>query len=433
MVYSIIVSTIFFIAVVFAISRLLKESILINGNTGVLSVLCADKTLSYAKHNATLKESLVIFASAFLFRVVVLVLSYFFYGVFKSSAPERFLDFLNHYNIWDAPHYLEIAKSGYIPNSNTGDYLTLVFFPLYPCLIRIFSLVFRNYIISALFVSFVSFGIGAVLMYKLCLLDYDKDIARRSLLFLSISPFSFFFGAIMTESLFFMLMVWVFLAIRKHNYLLAGILGIFASLTRSVGVLLIIPAFIEWLTHEKPISFIKAKQGKELLKCILKFLPAIIMVIGTLIYLYINYKTTGDALVFLKYQKENWYQGIQFFPKTLKNVLWSYLFSPTDWSTLISIFIPGFISVIIASVIILLSSRRIRLMYLVFMLVYFAYNAGATWPVSLSRYLMCMFPAYFTLSEITKTHKYLKTPLIIVMVLVFSLYLCGYITYHQIM
>ena len=108
----------------------------------------------------------------------------------------------------------------------------LVFFPLYPILIKFFTLIIQNYIISALLVSFLAYSFGCVLMYNLVAIDYNKSIAKKSIIFLSVSPFAFFFGGIVTESTFFLIIIATFLAIRKHNYLIAGILGIFASLTR---------------------------------------------------------------------------------------------------------------------------------------------------------------------------------------------------------
>jgi hypothetical protein len=62
-----------------------------------------------------------------------------------------------------------------------------------------------------------------------------------------IFPASFYFLAGYSESLFLALVLLCIRQARKGNLLLAGILAIFATLTRQVGVLLSIPIFIEGL------------------------------------------------------------------------------------------------------------------------------------------------------------------------------------------
>ena len=57
---------------------------------------------------------------------------------------------MNMFNHWDAPHYVAIAKNGYV---NTGDAANfIVFFPLYPILIRLFTFDFNYINLSALIV-----------------------------------------------------------------------------------------------------------------------------------------------------------------------------------------------------------------------------------------------------------------------------------------
>lgn len=61
------------------------------------------------------------------------------------------------------------------------------------------------------------------------------------------------------------------------------------------------------------------------------------------------------------------------------------------------------------------------------------YNSGATWPLSICRYIMCSFPAYWILAEFTERHKETEIPIIVLMTVCFGIYLVGYITVHQIM
>jgi hypothetical protein len=60
-------------------------------------------------------------------------------------------------------------------------------------------------------------------------------------------PTSLFFSAVYTESLFLMLAVGALLAARRGNWWIAGIVGALAALTRSYGVLLLIPFAVLFL------------------------------------------------------------------------------------------------------------------------------------------------------------------------------------------
>ncbi len=430
MVLSVIFSILFFLTTALFLIKFISQLGITLPNNKIFSYICTDKSPVTQKSEISNKEYLKIFIFAFLFRVAIFIVAYLAKGIFSESQLS-FMDYCNSWNLWDAPHYIEIAQQGYANHIEDGQYLMLVFFPLYPILIKFFTLIIQNYIISALLVSFLAYSFGCVLMYNLVAIDYNKSIAKKSIIFLSVSPFAFFFGGIVTESTFFLIIIATFLAIRKHNYLIAGILGIFASLTRSGGVLMIIPAAIEWIQDVKPLSLIKEKQTKELSKNILKVIPILLIPIGTLIYLLVNYNVTGDPFAFLTYQKEHWSQGLQFFGKTIK-LMSGYAFGD-DLSLAVSIFIPGLVSVFIAIIAAAYGIRRTRLMYIAFLLFYIMYNSGATWPLSICRYIMCSFPAYWILAEFTERHKETEIPIIVLMTVCFGIYLVGYITVHQIM
>jgi 4-amino-4-deoxy-L-arabinose transferase-like glycosyltransferase len=63
-----------------------------------------------------------------------------------------------------------------------------VFLPFYPLLIKLFALIFKNYMLSALIVSNLSYALAAYYLYKLVLLDYPKEDAIRAVFYFSIFP-----------------------------------------------------------------------------------------------------------------------------------------------------------------------------------------------------------------------------------------------------
>ena len=128
--------------------------------------------------------------------------------------------------------------------------------------------VIRDWQIAALFLSSCAYALGACFFYLLLSDEYGKSIAQKSLVLISVYPFAFFFGGIMTESLFFCTMSAGFYFIRKHNWAAAGLAGILCSLCRVQGILLLGVAGVEFFVYYKPFKMLKEKEAAELLKLI---------------------------------------------------------------------------------------------------------------------------------------------------------------------
>ena len=341
-IWSVVVSIIFFAGVALFLARFVKEMGVALPSNRVLSFVTADKTPKSLNESTTWKECMWIFLAALAFRVIIFILAWVACGVFTYEEAPTLMGFLEKWRLWDAPHYLEIAENGYAQHVEDGQHLFLVFFPLYPLLVKMLAVIVRNYTVSGLLVSTLCYCGGCAVMYKLVTMEYSKSVARASVVLLSVSPFAFYFGGIMTESTFFLVTVAAFLAIRRHKWFITGVLGILASLTRSVGVFIVIPAAIEWVQAECPVLLIKEKNWKDLGRRFVKLLPVALTPIGTLIYLYINYRIEGDPFVFMKYQSEHWSMNLQYFGKTLR-MLFERGFSPTeDWTFRTVCFSPRF-------------------------------------------------------------------------------------------
>lgn len=141
---------------------------------------------------------------------------------------------------WDTTHYLEIADEGYTVNlQNT------VWPPLYPALIRLFSMVFQPSILAALIVSTFASISAFTLLYLFITDVWDESLARRVVIWMAIFPTGFYLMAAYTESLFITFALATLLAARKRRWLLAGAMGALATLTRIPGVLLAAPVLWE--------------------------------------------------------------------------------------------------------------------------------------------------------------------------------------------
>jgi Mannosyltransferase (PIG-V) len=152
-------------------------------------------------------------------------------------------DIVSPLRLWDGLWYKLIAEKGYgFADANAA------FWPLFPWLMR-----FGHRVTGAApetigwIIANLSFFGALILLYRLVSADFDTKVARRTLWAIALFPTSLFFSAVYTESLFLMLALGALLAARRGNWWLAGIVGVLAALTRSYGVLLLIPVGVLFL------------------------------------------------------------------------------------------------------------------------------------------------------------------------------------------
>ncbi len=139
---------------------------------------------------------------------------------------------------WDGTWYRLVAVEGYAD----GGPAKAAFWPLYPWLMELGARItgMAPETIGYL-VSNVAFLGAMIVLYRLVSMDFEIEIARRTLWLLALFPTAFFFTAVYTESLFLLLAAAALLGARRGDWLVAGILGFFAALTRSSGFMLLAP------------------------------------------------------------------------------------------------------------------------------------------------------------------------------------------------
>jgi hypothetical protein len=194
---------------------------------------------------------------------------------------------------WDAVHYLDISQRGYYGTD-------MAFFPLYPALIHLVGAFVGNDLIAGLLISNVAFFFGLLFFYKLVEHQYTRAVAHRAIFYISIFPTAVFFSAVYTESLFFALTVASFYYIREHKWLLAGIIGALAALTRVEGVLLLVPYAIELFAAVRAAGFKRFFAPPWRLARIVLGLLAMPLGLGSyMLWLWVLH---GDPLYFSKVQ-----------------------------------------------------------------------------------------------------------------------------------
>lgn len=206
----------------------------------------------------------------------------------------------NLFTAWerfDALWFLRIADAGYRPDDGSA-----AFFPLYPLAIRGVSFALGGHPFAAsLLVSNAAFLAALVVTYLLTAAELGERAARTTVVLLAFFPTSYFFLMPYSESLFLLLTVTALWGARRGRWAVAGIAGILAALTRSVG-LVIAPALAVEALHRRAERRGPAWPG---------LVAATASALGTLAYLGWWQLRTGDWLSPVTRQ-ENWERGFSW-------------------------------------------------------------------------------------------------------------------------
>ncbi len=155
-------------------------------------------------------------------------------GIGAVSSLQQF-DFWKSWAQWDGGHYFQIAQNGYL---SPADF---VFFPLFPATVKIFSYLFwNNYLLSGLIISNLAFMLFLLVFARFVEIKYSKKISFSSTVTFLVFPTTFFAVAFYSESFFLLLSALTFLLISREKYLLASVITSLASLTRFIGIFLVI-------------------------------------------------------------------------------------------------------------------------------------------------------------------------------------------------
>ena len=384
------------------------------------------------------KTELLLFAKVFglalLFRLLLYVLGGFLFCVYAEGADYTLRDYLSCWNRWDGPHYLDIAQKGYANCIEDGQHLFLVFFPLYPWLIRFLGLLGGDLQLCGMILSTVAYAVGAGFFYLTISEEYNPEVAEKSIVLLSISPFAFFFGAVMTEGLFFCLLSTAFFCIRRHKWWMVGLLGLLCALCRAQGVIVLGVGAVEFLVSHPPITYLREKRGRAFLRELFAKASFLLLIpVGNLVYLWINYRVEGDPFRFVFYQKDHWHLGPTFFTNTIREIS-SYLFRPeTSVSLKACIWLPEFLLFFLTFAALYYGRKRHPLKYTAFLYVYTMINYSVTWLVSGGRYMLCALPLFVILGELVSRHKKVYPWLIAGFSILMAIYLGGFFAWKSVM
>ena len=371
-----------------------------------------------------------VFALAVAFRCVMALAGLLLYNI-GNGAALGLADLPELWTRWDGTHYVNLVEQGYAGYQENGQPLFLVFFPLYVWLTRAVGLLVPDTALAGMVVSFACYGAGCVFLYRLGAEEYGKRIARWAVVFLSVFPFGFFFGAVMTESLFFLTTTAALYYIRRHRWVLAGLWGLLAAMTRMQGVLLIGAAAAELVNWARPFA-LAGKARRDSLLSMAKKLPALLLpVVGSLVYLALNVSVTGDPFAFSRMQA-HWSQGFAWFPGVLQYVAKNALTWPTV-STRWEMWVPELVLFFVFAGVLAASWKRHRSMFTLYGFVYFILNYCLSWLLSAGRYLSCGVPFFLFAADLTEKRPRAAAALAVGMGLLQLVFMTWFLSWRQVM
>lgn len=300
---------------------------------------------------------------------------------YMGVAPEANA-WLEVWQRWDVLHYQAIAERGY-----TAFDTALFTPPLYPVLMRFVSIFLNgNTLLSGLIISILFCAMSFVAFQQMAQFELkDEKLARQSIIYFVLFPTSFFLFAPYTESLFMLGSILCLLSLQKKNWLVAGLSGMLAAASRLTGAVLLVPVF--WFAWE---DWKQNHNWKVWLS------PLLVLIAASSFPVYTWLGLGKSILAPFEAQSQRFHGGFTF-PGL--NIL----------KAMQQVFIGNYMSVNLSDIIFTLVfiwlgilvwkqlPRIYGIYYLSFMILYLT-RIAETYPLlSMTRYVLALFPAFLIL------------------------------------
>lgn len=335
---------------------------------------------------------------------------------------------------WDAAHYIHLIEEGYQGYTENGQHLFLVFFPGYVWAVRLLRLVIPSTALAGTALSCLCYGGACCYLYRLAGEAYNGRVARDALLYMSLFPFSFFSGLVMTEGLFLLATTGACWYAWRGKWLAFGLFGALAALTRMTGLLVIVVGVIRLLEAYRPLE---PPVGKSLGRCwkplLLRLPLTLLPAAGTLLYLLLNLWVDGDPFAFASHQ-EHWHQGylwisqvVEYIGRYLGDNLGSS-YGWAVWAPALALFVVGLALLYWAAL-----RRGHPAGLLAYGFCFFVATYSLSWLLSAGRYLSTCFVLFLFLAKLTQRRPALRAALLGGEGVLLGVYLCAFLAGAQVM
>lgn len=336
---------------------------------------------------------------------------------------------------FDGVHYITIVQQGYLKTD-----LIQAFFPVFPILVWMTTLLLKNTIIAGLLISNISIILLLLVLFKLISSELSKKIAWITVFALLAFPTSFFFTALYSESTFLLFVLLAFWFSKQKKYYLTALMIALASGTRVVGIVLLPAIWLDILLGnmiwDRNWKEYIAKISRKLQKWQKHSQPLLITSLGAtglLAYMaYLQYHFQ-DPFYFFSVQSEFGGGVRQETLITYPQVLYRYLkilltVEPITWKYYS--YVQDFVFATLGLFAILYSATKTRLSYVFFALVTFTIPTLTGTFSSLPRYFLIAFPVYILLAHWADSSRLFRytwfTISILLLILNTVLFLQGY-------
>lgn len=335
---------------------------------------------------------------------------------------------------WDAAHYIHLIEEGYQGYTEDGQHLFLVFFPGYVWAARLLRLVIPSTALAGMALSCLCYGGACCYLYRLAGEAYNGRVARDALLYMSLFPFSFFSGLVMTEGLFLLATTGACWYAWRGKWLAFGLFGALAALTRMTGLLVSAVGVIRLLEAYRPLEPPVRKSLGRCWKPLLLRLPLTLLpAAGTLLYLLLNLWVDGDPFAFASHQ-EHWHQGylwisqvVEYIGRYLGDNLGSS-FGWAVWAPALALFVGGLALLYWAAL-----RRGHPAGLLAYGFCFFVATYSLSWLLSAGRYLSTCFVLFLFLAKLTQRRPALRAALLGGEGVLLGVYLCAFLAGAQVM
>lgn len=300
----------------------------------------------------------------------------------------------NVFSSADAGWYADIAENGY----HTGllDVETpknWVFFPLMPLLISLLNYFTNNSLISGLIISNLCFIFSLALFSKLAKkYELTKEQLSFAILLICVFPTSYFFSAALTESLFLFLSLCSFYFLSQDKIISSSIFFALLSATRPTG-LLVFPAYFLELIRKRSVR---------------SSLAAIISLSGLVVYMFYLKKHVGDFFAFSKNQQA-WGRNKDTILDLISNIAHNPGHLMQSWDFLLLNLLSAILGIIICFF--LLRKKQYNLSLFLFLPLAVSLYTGRL--LSLTRFVMALFPLYIGMALLIKNPRHQNITLIV--------------------
>lgn len=213
-------------------------------------------------------------------------------------------EYFHNLHYWgDAGWYEGVASNGY--DKIAAEYSAQhnwVFFPFLPVLLSILGGP------ATLALVYLSVCLSSILMYQLVSHQYDKSIAKYTVLLFIYSPFSYVLTAYRPEAM--MLLLWLGAThyFLQRNYLLSAVLVFFAALCKTNGFIIV--------AYLGTVFLMQSYKNRKI--CWVQVLPLLSPFIALVIFSAYIGSLTGDPLAWMKGQQA-W--GAELFAQPVSQIL----------------------------------------------------------------------------------------------------------------